>query len=142
MASVAGAADLEVPVGAPPQALAHTGFETRFGAFYHGMGNPEKNTVDLSGELVIAKPDFGTAYWTYMIPRPHVGGSLNLSHKTSFAYAGALWTFPVYQSWFFETYLDAAFHNGVLDGDPTRSAMGCDPLFHVGASLGYQVSQH
>jgi hypothetical protein len=136
--SPAAAADLALPAAPAVAPMPPTGFEARFGLFDHGLGSPERNTLDVSGEIVLAKPALSSAFWTTLLPRPHFGGSFNTAGKTSFAYAGALWTFPVIERAFVEGYLDAAVHDGVLDGDATRSAMGCRLLFHAGASLGYR----
>jgi lipid A 3-O-deacylase len=68
------------------------------------------------------------------------GGSLSLSGKTSALYAGALWRFPVIVRVFVEGFFGDAVHNGSLDDSRGTNALGCNPLFHVGGSVGYQLT--
>jgi lipid A 3-O-deacylase len=149
-ANIACAADIAPPdVRAPvavPVATAYdpfTGWEVRAGVFMHGVGNVEKNTYDIDGELILPKLFAPVGPWSYMVPRIHLGANVNTGGRTSAAFAGLLWTLPVFDTRFFvEGFLDAAYHNGSLTGTPTMSAMGCDPLFHVGGSFGYRFDAH
>jgi lipid A 3-O-deacylase len=117
-----------------------TGWEIRAGAFAHGVGSVEEGTVDLNAELIFPKLFNAPGFWGHLIPHLHVGGNLNLSGKTSAAYAGGLWRFPVFDRIFVEGFFGGAVHNGALDDSAGTSALGCNPLFHVGGSIGYEIT--
>ena len=117
-----------------------SGWEIRAGVFAHGVGSAEEGTIALNGELIFPKLITAPDFWGYLIPRLHVGGMGNLSGKTSYAYAGGLWTFPVFDRWFVEGFFGGAVHNGALDDARGTAALGCNPLFHVGGSIGYQFT--
>jgi lipid A 3-O-deacylase len=134
----ANAADVDFASRYPGQV---SGWEFRAGAFAHGVGSAEAGTVDLNAELISPKLIAGTGFWSYLVPHLHVGGMLNLSGKTSSLYAGGLWRFPVIDRVFVEGFFGGAVHNGFLDDAPGRNALGCNPLFHVGGSVGYQVTE-
>jgi len=133
-------APVAVPVTTPIDPF--SGFEVRLGAFMHGVGNVEKGTYDVNGELVLPKLLAPVGPWSYLVPRIHAGVNANTAGRTSAVYAGLLWTVPVFDRFFVEGFLDAAYHNGSLTGNLTQSAMGCDPLFHVGGSAGYRFDAH
>jgi lipid A 3-O-deacylase len=140
------------PAAAPAPPLTRPAFdlidpyriEVRFGGFLHGVGGNEKGTYDLNPEFVFPRlPLFQTQWWNVFVPRPHIGGMVNLEGRTSAFYAGALWTFPLPYRTFFELFVDGAIHNGVEnDALPGRSGLGCPALFHVGGSLGYAITEH
>ncbi|MGH6671332.1 MAG: acyloxyacyl hydrolase [Xanthobacteraceae bacterium] len=132
------------PATVQPQVYDPEGFEFRLGGFAHGVGGVEQGTYDLKGELVMPRLPFGEdSWWSVLIPRPNVGGLLNLEGRTSAVYAGALWTFPLPRNFFAEAFLDGDLHNGYLnDPPPGRSGLGCRFMFHDGGSLGYKLSQH
>lgn len=117
-------------------------FEVRGGIFAHGVGSVERNTYDLNLELVTARVlPFGAGqWWSLLIPRFQIGGFLNMSGRTSEAYAGGLWTFPIYYGWFAEIFAGGAINNGSQDGTATRSALGCQGAFNFGPSLGYHFN--
>jgi lipid A 3-O-deacylase len=120
-------------------------FQLRFGAFAHGVGGVEQGTYDLSPEIVFPQLlPFGQGqWWSVLIPRPHVGGLINLEGKTSSAYGGALWTFPLPHRFFAELFLDGDKYWGYESNPPLgRSGLGCPYLFHDGGNLGYKVSDH
>jgi len=118
-------------------------FELRGGVMGE-MLSVEKGTVGLNGELVFPQfitlpglPDFVT-------PRFHMGGVGNLMGKTSYAYAGALWTVNWTPHIFSEAFVGATIHNGDLGytTPQTRAALGCRGLWQLGANLGYRFDQH
>jgi hypothetical protein len=119
-------------------------FEVRFGAFAHGVGSVESNSVDLNGEFVTPRLPFDvTGPWRMLVPRVHVGVNANLSGLTNVGYAGLLWTFPVLDKFFVEGFIGPSVHDGLTDSsplDPSRAQLGCDFLFHVGGSAGYRFS--
>jgi hypothetical protein len=134
--------DADLPAGAAP--LEYSGYEARLGAFLHGVGGAEKNTYDLNPEFIFAKLPFGNdRWWRLLIPRPHLGGLINLEGRTSSGYAGALWTVPFRHRLFGELFFDGALHDGYTNDAPAgRSDLGCTILFHVGGSFGYRFSEH
>lgn len=119
-------------------------FELRFGALAHGVGGVEQGTYDLSPEIVFPKFSFGQGqWWGVLIPRPHVGGLINLEGKTSAVYGGALWTIPLPYRFFAEVFLDGDLHNGYENNPPPgRAGLGCQYLFHDGGNLGYRINEH
>jgi len=135
-------APVAVPVTTPIDPF--TGWEVRTGVFMHGVGNVEKNTWDVDGELILPKLFAPVGPWSYIVPRIHLGGNYNTGGRTSDVWAGLLWTVPLFDTRFFvEGFLDAAYTpNGSLTGTTTMSALGCNPLFHVGGSFGYRFDAH
>jgi lipid A 3-O-deacylase len=119
-------------------------YEVRFGAFAHGVGSAEQGTVDLNPELVFPRLHFGEpGRWNVLVPRPHLGGLINLEGRTSSFYAGALWSLPLSQRFFAEIFLDGANHDGYDEfAPPGRSDLGCPFLFHSGGSSGYNFDRH
>jgi lipid A 3-O-deacylase len=139
---IARAADVDI--GYTPSAPSQlTGWEVRAGAFAHGVGSAEENTIDINAEIISPKLFAAPGYWSYFVPQFHVGGSLNLSGKTSALYAGGLWRFPVplLDRVFVEGFFGGAVHNGALDDSRGTNALGCNPLFHVGGSIGYEITE-
>jgi lipid A 3-O-deacylase len=116
-------------------------FEVRFGVFSHGVGSVERGTFDLNAEVVSPRLSFGASGpWAVLIPRLHVGGSINLDDRTNFGYAGLLWTVPLLDRLFAEGFVGAAVHDGSRTPTARLSGLGCDTVFHAGASLGYRLS--
>jgi hypothetical protein len=150
-ASAAAASDLArrpatpqpmpVPVALQPSFIS----ELRFGAFAHDPWSPEGGSGSLHAEVLFAKPFTPADLFTsYFVPRPHIGGSLNLRGDTSFAFAGLTWTVDVTERVFVEASFGGAVHNGetgrIVPAD--RSALGCSPLFRESASVGYRLSRN
>jgi lipid A 3-O-deacylase len=78
-----------------------------------------------------------------LIPRIRVGGVANLAGRTSYAYAGGVWTVnfnrvPV------EVFFGGLIHNGPLIDrfNNNAGALGRRELYHLGADLGYRFDQH
>lgn len=118
-------------------------FEARFGAFAHGVGSVERDTVDLNGSFVTPRLPLAVGSgWSFLLPRLEVGGAANLSGRTSFVYANALWTIPVWDRVFVEAFVGPAVHDGSLTLTPTMAGLGCSVLFHAGASIGYRFDEH
>jgi lipid A 3-O-deacylase len=118
-------------------------YELRFGGFAHGVGSIESGQIDINGEFVLPRLPFGRGeWWDFLVPRPHLGVMANLSGGTSYAYAGGLWTIPLPSRFFAEFFFGGALANGTTVGDATHVALGCNPLFHVGGSLGYSLTQN
>ena len=128
--------DATLPLTAVPR------YEVRGGVFQHGLGSVERNTLDLNLEVLFQPLPIGTnEWWTILVPRPHLGGFINTAGRTDIGYAGALWRFPIYNELFTELFFGGAVHNGLRDGSPTRSALGCPFGFNFGASVGYSFTR-
>ena len=115
----------------------------RAGLFLHGAGSYEQNTYDINAELLSPRLTLGIDQgWRYFVPRVHLGGSANLSGRTSFAYTGLVWNVPVFTKAFFEGFIGPAIHNGSLPGTATMAGLGCPYLFHLGISSGYHFTEN
>jgi lipid A 3-O-deacylase len=119
--------------------------EVRLGGFAHDPNSPERGSVDLNGEVLFAKPATSeNPIVNALIPRPHVGATVNFAGKTSQAYAGATWDYDITDRIFAE----ASFGGSVNDGKtgnivpPGFNKVGCNALFRESASLGYRVTEH
>jgi hypothetical protein len=68
-------------------------FEARFGLFADGIGSAEQGTADLNGSFLTPRLNVGApGYLAYLLPRFQLGGAVNLSGRTSFAYFDAAFT--------------------------------------------------
>ncbi|WP_114945506.1 acyloxyacyl hydrolase [Microvirga calopogonii] len=140
------AADLSPspPSRLPALATASPAFvsELRFGASAQDPTGPESDTANLTGEVLSVRP------WTaadpalnFLIPRFHLGGSINLSGRTSFGYAGLTWTYDITPIVFVEATIGGAVHNGENDPvSPNREALGCTALFRESGSVGVRLT--
>jgi hypothetical protein len=118
-------------------------FEARFGVFADGIGSAEQGTADLNGSFLTPRLSVGVpGYLAYFLPRFQLGGAVNLSGRTSFAYFDAALTLPITQWLFFEPFVGGAIHNGSLTPTPTLSGLGCPLLFHAGVSVGVPITEH
>jgi hypothetical protein len=144
--SAAKAADLtqtsETPL-LPQQVHAPTFLsELRFGVTGQDPTGPESGSVNLTAEAL--SPKLGTVadpVVNLLIPRLHVGGSLNLDQDTSFAYAGLTWTFDLSPTIFIEGSFGGAVHDGETDPiEADREALGCRALFRESGSIGLHLS--
>ena len=149
----ARAADLTTPPPAPvfvaPAPVAVSSpfgilSEVRIGASAHGIPKREVGSADINGEILTVKPyTFGNA-WDYLVPRFHVGGDLNTAGKTSQAYAGLTWQFPIYARFFGE----ATFGGEYNDGNTSfvvpagYAAVGTHVMFRESGSIGYHLTEH
>lgn len=120
--------------------------EIRVGGSAQEPGAPERGSANLTGEILFAKAFTAADLFTsYFIPRPHVGGSVNLRGDTSFAYAGLTWTYDLTSWLFVEGTFGGAVHTGNTDAVKTRipvnqNALGCSPLFRESGSVGVRLS--
>jgi hypothetical protein len=70
-----------------------------------------------------------------------LGVMANTGGKTSYAYVSLAWTWQ-WNRFFFEPIFGMAFHDGYYDNPPPgRLALGCNPLFHTGISVGHQITE-
>jgi lipid A 3-O-deacylase len=121
-------------------------WELRLGASVQDPSGPESGSFNATAEFL--SPRLGSTanpVLDLLIPRAHVGGSLNTGGDTSFAYAGFTWTYDFTRQLFVEASFGGAIHNGNTDRvvlAPDESALGCSPLFRESASLGYRFTQN
>jgi len=150
--TVTAAADLTPPpplvkssnseiVFEPPTLYHPERFELRAGVFAHAIASPEAGSADINLELVA--PRFFTIPFLpdYFTPRFHIGGIGNFAGKTSYVYAGGLWTLNLTRSWFVEGFFGGLVHNGNLDDNADNmNGLGCRWAFHSGGSIGYRLN--
>jgi hypothetical protein len=106
--------------------------------------SPESGSANLTGEILSVRPfTSDNPVANLFFPRLHVGGSLNLSGDTSFAYAGLTWTFDLTSVFFVEGSFGGAIHNGETDPvDDHHNALGCNALFRESGSLGVHMTEN
>jgi lipid A 3-O-deacylase len=116
-------------------------YEARLGVFAHDVAFPEQGSVDINGELVFPRlPIELPPGWMFLVPRPQVGLMANTVGKTSYVYAGVVWTFNVTDRFIFEPVFGGAVHDGKTHTAlPGWGELGCSVLFHTGISLGYRL---
>jgi hypothetical protein len=140
------AADLNSPIAyAPPLVARSIISELRGGVFAHAPGTREDGSVDINGEILFSKPFISAdPLISFLIPRLHIGATLNTAGDTSQVYAGFTWNYDLTQKIFIEGSVGAAFHNGKTDRfvQPDRLALGCSPLIRGTGSLGYRLSEN
>ena len=110
--------------------------ELRLGLFAHDPDSREGGSVDINGEILFAKPFTAQGYLDLLLPRPHVGATVNTAGRTSALYAGATWQLPVTEWFFVEASFGGGVHNGSEEGTDDMSALGCSPLFRESFSAG------
>ena len=117
--------------------------EIRLGVTAQEPDSPERGSANLIGELLLVRPSAADPAIDLLIPRFHVGGSLNLDGNTSFGYAGLTWTFSVTPTIFVEGSFGGAIHNGETDPlDNHHSALGCTALFRESGSVGVSLTKN
>lgn len=141
----ARAADMAVAPPSPPPASASSILsELRLGAFAHDPNSPEKGSVDINGEILFARPVlFSDPVTNLLVPRFHLGTTVNTVGRTSHVYAGFTWTVDLTRTIFVEGSLGGAIHNGntgvVVPAD--TAALGCTALFRESASIGFRLTE-
>lgn len=117
-------------------------FEVRGGAFAHSVGGHEKGSFDANFELLGPSLFKVPVEYSYFIPRPQVGVMANTANKTSYAYAGMVWTLNITREIFLEPMFGGVYHNGRTQTmEPDRISLGCSFLFHTGLSVGYRINE-
>jgi len=114
--------------------------EAKLGVLDHDVrigGDHAEPGIDVNGELLFASPGFLRIIGA---PRPHLGGSVNTSGATSYAYAGLTWTATLFGPFYGSLGLGGAVHDGQLDEPvPQRKLFGSRVLFHEYVELGYRM---
>ena len=148
----AGAADLlsppsDGPLSAflplPTPTREADSFEARLGAFAHSIGSTEAGGVDANVELLLPQfPNNLPVQYKFLVPRPQFGAMINTGGKTSYGYAGVVWTLNILPSFFLEPMFGGAVHDGNATAIPVpdENTLGCRVLFHTGLSGGYRLT--
>jgi hypothetical protein len=92
-----GASDIPRALPVPGDAPGSQ-FEARLGVFAAGVGSVEQGTADLNGSFLTPRLNVGAP--GYFLPRFQLGGAVNLSGRTSFAYFDGALTLPITQRLF------------------------------------------
>ena len=142
----APASNAPTPVGSPAfwQSMLYDPpkWEVR-GGFFDSVHGPEEGSVDINGEVILPKYFTVPGIADLFIPRLHFGGMGNLDHKTSYIYAGFIWTANFGPRLFSDIFFGGAVHNGQLNGpNPDLASLGCRELYHAGANFGYRIDQN
>ena len=140
------AADPVPPPAAPFVAPASRSFlsEIRVGGSVQDPSGPESGSGSITGEILFDRFfQSSDPVLNLFIPRPHIGGSVNLGGRTSFAYAGFTWSFDITPRFFIEATFGGAIHNGntsAFNVAPDEAGLGCSPLFRESASAGFHLT--
>ena len=91
----------------------------------------------------IARPYNPNLAWLFT-PRPLIGASISLQGKTSDAYAGLVWSLPIYDRFFAEFSLGGLIHNQNLDQyySDRPSPLSTRVLFRESIAIGYQINDY
>lgn len=125
----------------PAEAL--SGYELRVAGLSHNIepGGDEHGLYDIGGSILFPKMATEVAGVSGLwIPRAHLGSTLNLYRKTSFAYAGVTWTIPFADAYQFSFDFGGALNNGELEGGIGHVSMGCHASFRESAALGHALT--
>jgi hypothetical protein len=82
--------------------------------------------------------------YKFLVPRPQFGAMINTAGKTSYGYAGVVWTLNILPQFFLEPMFGGAVHDGNATATPVpdENTLGCRVLFHTGLSGGYRLTEH
>lgn len=135
--SAAHAADDPARAASTPSFIS----ELRLGILAHDPLSPESGTADFHGQVLFARPTFAAGIPALAVPRPHLGGALNSSDKTSHLHAGLTWTFDITKTVFVEIGLGGALHSGKTANiaPAGRNALGCPAHFRESLGVGYRI---
>lgn len=118
-------------------------FEVRAGMFLHDPLSPEKGSVDGNLEILTPRLPIGLSKsYQFLVPRPHLGVTLNAANKTSEAYMGLSWGFNLTDKIIGEASFGGAVNNGktAATSIPGHNPLGCATSFRESGSIGYQIS--
>jgi len=117
--------------------------EVRVGVMAYDRGlfsTDDFSGVVLNGEMVFASPDVLEAIGA---PRPYVGFDFAIADDPiHFVYGGLTWDFRLTDKLYLGASLGGAVTTASNLKDPTTyKALGCKALFHLGAAVGYDVTE-
>jgi hypothetical protein len=94
-------------------------FEARLGVFAHSIGATEAGGVDANVELLLPRlPNDLPEQYKFLVPRPQFGAMINTAGKTSYGYAGVVWTLNILPQFFLEPMFGGAVHDGNATATP------------------------
>lgn len=122
-------------------------WEVRIGGAAYDTGlltSHDENGFVLNGELLLPSPGFLSVIGS---PRPYVGADVafveNGATPVNVAYAGLNWQVHWSQRFYTSASLGGSINNADLNNpSPNHWGIGCNLLFHVGVSAGFDVSEH
>jgi lipid A 3-O-deacylase len=139
------AADLPPTTAAAPAPAAEAYDPNRFevrGGFLASTWKPRIGDPYANVEIVLPKLMSVPGWQDLLLPRLHAGAMGNLAGRTSYVYAGGLWTLN-YDRYFAEALFGGAVHNGpLISAKPDEPSVGCRWAYHSGANLGYRFNAH
>lgn len=117
--------------------------EVRLGALAYDRGlfsTDNFSGVVINGEFLFASPNVFSAIGS---PRPYLGFDFAIADDPiHFAYGGLNWDFKLIERLSLGLSLGGAVTTAENLKDPqTYKALGCPVLFHLGASVGYDLSE-
>lgn len=119
--------------------------ELRLGVLAHDPASPESGSVDVNGEFLTPRLfTLNDPILDSLVPRIHLGGTVNTAGNTSHIYAGLTWSFDITPKIFVEGAAGIAFHNGKTGNFvvPDRVPLGCSPLMRESGSIGYRLTDN
>lgn len=115
--------------------------ELRLGVMAHDPWSPERGSADIHGQILFAKPFSVAGEQDFLIPRLHLGGTINSAGKTSHIHAGLTFTYDITAKVFVEASIGGALHTGktAIAAPADRNSMGCPAHFREQAGIGYRI---
>jgi lipid A 3-O-deacylase len=130
-------------IAAAPAQPAFLDWEVRGGLYAHDPLSPEAGSVDLNGEVLAPKLwQSSDPFWSFLIPHPDVGATINLGGKTSNLWGGAAWNYDLTDRIFLSPTVGVGVNNGKTGNvvPPGWNSVGCNWWFHESLSVGYRLS--
>ena len=131
-------------VGAAQAQDAFNRYELRGGVFAHDPVSPEKGSADINAEMLSPRLPINAGSWQILVPRLHLGSTINTAGKTSHGYTGLTWDYDLTKTLFVEASFGGDLNNGKTGNTLVqgRNAMGCSAAFRESGSLGYRFSSN
>ena len=118
-------------------------YEIRTGMLAHDVPvwsrSRQEGGVDFNAELILGFPNYPLLYG---IVRTNLGFSLNNQGDTSKIYSGLLWEYIWDSGIFLNLGLGLAAHDGKLDPNDERKALGSRILFRIPIEFGLLFTRH
>jgi len=118
--------------------------EVRFGVMAYDRGlfsNDVFSGVVVNGEMVFAAPE---ALKPFGAPRPYLGFDATIADDpVHFVYGGLNWDFRLTDKFYLSGSVGGAINSAENLKNPTAyKALGCRLSFHLGAAIGYDVTEN